>query len=244
MYSPPRCAAPGLRGCGGKAVNVDRGVDDIRVATVAPRNRRGDVLRVRNEPVDARACATVPRAKARERAFDQWAAPRRASCRAIRIGRGHRPREARRRMAVADMDLRSVRDRSLGDRVRVRHHDIVSGEIEAFDDLRAQHRGVTEPALGRGQGLQRRSDGACGGKPRAVRRRQIVDERVQIGAGEHLQQLREHGLAAAPGIKPVVDECDPHRQRASKESTRAATSTGSMSCMQRLSAHAANSMPS
>ena len=58
-----------------EAIDIDRRVDDLGVASIAAGDGCGNVTRVRKESVDARGRAPVPRAKPRKGALDERAAP-------------------------------------------------------------------------------------------------------------------------------------------------------------------------
>ena len=99
----------------GEALDVDRRIDDVGVAAPGIADRAGDVVRIGDEAVDPCGRRAVPGAEARERPIDQRPGPAGAAGGFAGIGRVHRPRETRRRVAVADVGLPGPRARALGD---------------------------------------------------------------------------------------------------------------------------------
>jgi len=124
----------------------------------------------------------------------------------------HVPRISNGRVNVGDVDLIRAGQYPLGDRIAARDDKIVAGQVELLDRNRHQRQEEPMMILNKRHLLQEAGANRADSEPRAIGRRQEVEQRKYVSGRIAPQDLAQHALSAADGVKPVMNNGDAHCQ--------------------------------
>ena len=194
----------------GEARDVDSGIHHAGGAVPDALDPLLDRVRDRDDPLDParRAGAQVPAAQVREQG--RRGEPARAGA---EILVREIPRVADRRHAVTEMGRAGRHPHALRERVAVRDHEVVALEPEALDRQREERQELPVVPRRAGQPRQRARVDVERVDPLA-RAPGYMDQRIEVGRGEHAGELVQDLLAPAKAREPILDQRDAHRARA------------------------------